>query len=612
MPRPPARRRQLSRGPTPKKHSPRQPKNVISPNSVNQILSKKPEGQRLDNSDDSDGLVTKGNGARRAASQQEVFASGAVARTDKPNAHPTRAQRRKQMQNAMSSQSKSSSPAASRPVSAAPPPKAAPVSTASAVRPPQALPVSSRTPLREDSVLNGIRPRKRQNSILRSPEFNDSTLDSSLLLPQDENSVLVLPKHASATNTPASAPQSSASKKRKLDVNDVPVVAPTSAADDQETQLPAPPKSVLKSSAKKQHRQHDLDDTTDIMAPPMSSSSEHSSPQKPPPANSKKTKSKPAPVTLTTQQLQAQLMPKRRNKQLRERKTTLKDFDIPSDTDPSSENQHEDTSFLAPSKRKSTRRATTANTSKKMQPTMRRKGPPAASTERSKATRQKKPTKSTAPPSPSPRARSPAAEDHTNTSAKSPLQQSSPVIIEVVPTADDSDIPSSPPQSTTRNVRSTRAGVRRKQLSTSSIANKRQNTGSRLQLSSHASAKGRRGGKVLSIVGGDVEADKENTPTTVEEGESDIIEVQLGRGNVSELSDDGLGLGMSDGLDEAQDDDAEITLPSPPPAKRRKGATTTTAPTRKTFGGRWAAIDDFEMDFEEVSRGSWSSDPLAR
>lgn len=121
----------------------------------------------------------------------------------------------------------------------------------------------------------------------------------------------------------------------------------------------------------------------------------------------------------------------------------------------------------------------------------------------------------------------------------------------------------------------------------------------------------------MSIAGGDVEANKENTPTTVEDGESDVIEVQLGRGNVAELSDDGLDIDMGDGLDEAQDDDAEITLPSPPPAKRRKGGaagteTTTTTTKKKTFGGRWAAIDDFEMDFEEVSCGSWSSDPLAR
>jgi hypothetical protein len=189
------------------------------------------------------------------------------------------------------------------------------------------------------------------------------------------------------------------------------------------------------------------------------------------------------------------------------------------------------------------------------------------------------------------------------------------MIIEVVSTANN-DIPSSPPQAlpkaTARSGRTTRGGIQRNQLANTSTANKQQNTGSRLQRSSYASGKGKRGGKALSIAGGNVEADKENTPTTIDEGESDVIEVQLGRGNVSEMSDDGLGLEMSDELAGGDENDSELSLPSPPPAKRRKGPTMTKAPTKKTFGGRWAAIDDFEMDFEEVSRGSWSSDPLAR
>lgn len=92
------------------------------------------------------------------------------------------------------------------------------------------------------------------------------------------------------------------------------------------------------------------------------------------------------------------------------------------------------------------------------------------------------------------------------------------------------------------------------------------------------------------------EEDKENSPHSAEEldaDESEVVEVQIGRGGGGNLA------GENEDVDEGS------SLPSPPPPKKEK---------KKAYGGRWAAIDDFEMDFEDVSLGSQasSSDVMAR
>ena len=92
------------------------------------------------------------------------------------------------------------------------------------------------------------------------------------------------------------------------------------------------------------------------------------------------------------------------------------------------------------------------------------------------------------------------------------------------------------------------------------------------------SRQGLSSGKVTTV-----EEDKENSASLSEpdehEGAASEIEVQVGRGLERQLDDD-------------------MSLPSPP---------------KKKLGGKWGAIDDFEMDFEEVSWGSESaSDPAVR
>jgi hypothetical protein len=528
--RPPARLRQQPQPASPRRKGVKT--NTLSPGAVNQLTAHKPLGKRLADSDDSDELVTRGNGRRRARAAQtvDVYSSGALGKGDVPNSHPTRAQRKKSLEQALNSGKKpSKSPLGpnAREAHSGPTNISSPLQTstalsrAPAVQPPS---VARPTPLREDSILNGIKPRKRQNSILLEPSLDESTL-GSFALPEDENSPLNLPRQKPLTQSPQTRTPAagSSSKKRKLGADDVPTTPAESsripvAPPKEHTTEPRLPSVSRTTPAPADRKNLDVapdHDETDIMAPPMSSSSEHSSPGRPPAAAPQrhKTKSKAPPVSLTTADLQARLMPTKRQKALRARNKTS-EFDIPSDSPEDAEaqsNGEDDSTFLGPGKRRATRAA-------------RQPAASAAPKKNAKATRRKVPgskakqslKQSTTPETPllSSPSRSLDQPDQNETPAKSPSQLSS---ISVV----------TPPQRVPHGRRGYKStGVR-----------------------------GRAGGSPLKQVHG-----KEN------EGDDD--------GSVG---------------------DDEVKLPSP----------------RKKYGGKWAEIDDFEMDFEDVIVDI-SSDPLAR
>jgi hypothetical protein len=103
MPRAPLRRRQQIRNaPALRGYSfTRIPSSSPAKADLAKKLANKPIGPRPTDSDDSDRLVVKGNGRRgRHAPRQEIYASGAVGTGDEPGNHPTRAQRKKSLSNA--------------------------------------------------------------------------------------------------------------------------------------------------------------------------------------------------------------------------------------------------------------------------------------------------------------------------------------------------------------------------------------------------------------------------------------------------------------------------------------------------------------------------------
>lgn len=541
MPRGPSRLRQQSRPVSPIRGS-GQNNNKPNPRVVqNQRLAHKPLGKRNADSDDSDELVTKGQGRTRGrpVPTVEVYASGALGTGDKPNSHPTRAQRRKQFEQARRNGTKAqTSPSAPSVMSQAKTPRSKPSplhasevpSPAPAVQSPQTLPYPRPTPLREDSILNGIKPRKRQNSILMEASLDESTM-GSFALPEDENSPLHLPKQKQSTESPRSQPPSatSSSKKRKLGLDDLPSTAADASRTSNlsthesapEPELPTQSIHTLRTPGQKQRRRTLDQDEADIMAPPMSSSSEHSSPAKPAPVVSKrsKAKAKAPPAALSTQELQAQLMPAKPQKVLRAR-NKRGEFDISSDSPENDEQPPEgedDSTFLGPSKRRSTQ-----------------------TTRRQPSTAPAKSTKSVHRAAPDKNKKK--AKTKQSTTPAPLLLASTRSRRAVVPSSEEEDPPAKSPS----------------QLSIISVASPPQRTRPRDNKST--AGKARRGGSPLKW--------------------------SLGKENLGDGDDDESVSGGSEGL----------KLPSP----------------RKQYGGKWAEIDDFEMDFEDVVVGDVSSDPLAR
>lgn len=250
MPRAPLRRRQPNRnGALP--HS-RQtiPNSTPVRRELEKKLAHKPVAQRPNDSDDSDRLVVKGNGRRgRNVQKQEIYASGGVGKGDKPGAHPTRAQRRKSLvqatkevlakaqQDAPASMSSESVRPAQRSLLAnchadkvtqaqRQEPGRAAISS-SAVKAPASIPRSvQHTPTRETSILGTLKPRRRQPSILQALEPDSSSFDlddEEQFLPDMESTPTEPSTALNVSSTPATnLSLSSSSKKRKFGSTDKP------------------------------------------------------------------------------------------------------------------------------------------------------------------------------------------------------------------------------------------------------------------------------------------------------------------------------------------------------------------------------------------------------
>ncbi|KAI1609197.1 hypothetical protein EDD37DRAFT_653340 [Exophiala viscosa] len=245
MARGPLRRRQNYRNAPSPVYGRKVPNSSPAKLELEKKLAHKPVGKRPVDSDDSDRLVVKGNGRRgRNATTQEFYASGAVASGDKPGAYPSRVQRRQNMTrdtqeilaNAQQSAQKdaaSGPPTTKRPLrevnglSGGEHEKAALSKTvpASTIKAPRGLPRSAQpTPSRETSVLGTLKPRRRQPSILQDLGLDSSTLDledEDQFLPDDESTPFTLPKTHNASITPATdSPYTSSSRKRKYGSSD--------------------------------------------------------------------------------------------------------------------------------------------------------------------------------------------------------------------------------------------------------------------------------------------------------------------------------------------------------------------------------------------------------
>ncbi|KAK6364166.1 hypothetical protein LTS17_012435 [Exophiala oligosperma] len=404
MPRPALRRRHLNRNaPTPR-YGGKIPNSSPAKVELEKKLAHKPVGQRPTDSDDSDRLVVKGSG-RRTRQRQEIFASGAVGSGDTPGAYPSRAQRRKNMiqdtrdilANAQQTSSEHVADAPSEqsrqdgnaPLTNGKVRKASsikqgisaptPAVVSSAVKAPATLLGSAQpTPSRETSILGNLKPRRRQPSILQDLGNDSSTFDladEEQFLPDDESTPYNLSKSHNAPITPATnSPQlSTSSKKRKFGSSDPvqshmdngrtssPLATMDATTASPQPALPPMPASALRQSGRKCRERAEEED--DILAPPESSSSSSpSSPAKISPGQpaKKTTRAKPSEpsTTMTTEQLRALMMPTKRRKTTRGRTRLLGEFDVPMDSDANSDNvetfdddEGDESSFL-PTQRK--------------------------------------------------------------------------------------------------------------------------------------------------------------------------------------------------------------------------------------------------------------------
>lgn len=404
MPRAPLRRRQVNHPRPVLRASKRIPNSSPAKAELAQKLAHKPLGIRPTDSDDSDRLVVRGNGGRRGRyiPRQEIYASGAVADGDKPGNYPTRAQRRKNMNNVTkeiiadeqrelqkNGVSVSASPSQKRqqlmensplvnghvnkPTAAKNIANSSPIAPSSIAKPPGSIlrPVQA-TPARENSILGSLKPRRRQPSILQNLDHDSSSFDledEEKFLPDDESTPPNQPEAQCPIQTPStSSPIVSSSRKRKFGASDPldptehesvrnltnsPLWAVREPQVSLEPSLPTIPSSALRDPGKKQREKiHD----EDVMALPESSSSPAPTPAKneAPIATKKSRKkaSKPLP-SMTTKELQATMMPSKRHPTARERRRNRGDFEIPADSDsePEEASEEEDVSNFLPFKR---------------------------------------------------------------------------------------------------------------------------------------------------------------------------------------------------------------------------------------------------------------------
>lgn len=251
MPRAPLKRRHLHRNAPVPRVAKKIPSSSPARSELEKKLAHKPVGQRPTDSDDSDRLVVKGNGRRsRNVPRQEIYASGAVAAGDKPGNYPTRAQRKKNMTQATTAVNEKRNaqieeepiPTSKQPLEFRPnSPLANGITTkstsakqhtavisnvsSSAMKPPgSGLRSTQPTPTRENSILGALKPRRRAPSILQHLDHDSSSFDledEDKFLPDAESTPLNLSKPSNAASTPA--PQSShvtSSLKRKRGSSD--------------------------------------------------------------------------------------------------------------------------------------------------------------------------------------------------------------------------------------------------------------------------------------------------------------------------------------------------------------------------------------------------------
>lgn len=560
-------------------------------------LASKPIGQRPTDSDDSDRLVVKGNGRRgRSVAKQEIYATGAVGAGDKPGSYPTRAQRKRSLnddtnevlarrqsqerKNEDSTLDSSISPkhhksslangvvnkSTSMPQLAAQPT----TTISSATKAPGSiLRTTQPTPARETSFLGSLKPRRRQPSILQQIDHDSSSfgLDGEEeFLPDAVSSPLNLSNTRTTLSTPNTAStQPSTTRKRKLgqsdplqpteDLNQSMSRSPLSTRHPRsltpEPSLPSVPVSTLRASGLK--LRDGLVDGVDIMAPPQSSSSPVPSTVEAkasvrPKNTRKKAPVKPAPA-MTTEELQAAMMPTKRRRTARERtRTKPTEFEIPADSDSPDHELDEDFSFLPTRRGRKPRKGREATSTTQQRPG---NGKPGRATAGGKQ-------KSTA-----------------NPTAK--LKQSTRNLITTTITTSAVLSPS-----TSRRNRETKSPS---QLSSIAASTTTRSTKASISATAPEPAPGsavpskkRYGGSPNPRAGGRHLADKENQPSSTDPF----------RGEDSDGGDD------SRSLSDAPVEKTTVALPR----------------------NKWADIDAWDMDFEEIEvmtpSGSGGSSPMKR
>lgn len=313
MPRPAIKRRKqnsFSKS-SPRRHGGGPPDASAHREYLQKKLANVKVGSKPENSDDSDGIVTSRPGRNRRAI--EIYASGGVAKGDKPGAFPTKSQRTRSLrgdtEEILSQRSRSTSRAAS--VTSTRSAQAIPAQqkedsgtndTTSAKR--QKITKSeantngaSPNVQTETSVLGVIKPRKRQKSILETMGIGYDSLgpDSSAIHGDEEERFLPdevsTPAQVSSNGVRSNAAQTTSSLKRKR--------GEAVVSQRQQQQAPARSSSPLSSLTSQQRTPEDVQpeiprptrsqqrklSTTqraskafnDIMAPPESSDSEDSS-----------------------------------------------------------------------------------------------------------------------------------------------------------------------------------------------------------------------------------------------------------------------------------------------------------------------------------------------
>ncbi|KAK5096996.1 hypothetical protein LTR70_002201 [Exophiala xenobiotica] len=362
MPRPPVKRRRQNSfiAQSPKRRHALVPDQRQAREQHEKKLLQKPVGKRPDNSDDSDDIVTSRTTGRNRK-RQEIYASGAVAKGDKPGAYPTKAQRtrtiRQHTEEILSQRSRSASRASSvdkenHPKKAAT--KAGDTTSAKKGKLDGTSTKSSgvtHTSQAEVSVLGKIKPRKRQASILQLIEQDNDGLtintdDEAEFLPDEVST----PVNTAKPIVPSPQVNGASPLKRKRG-SDQPQAASPGAVSNPfrlpQDQLPQPTRAQQRVLNKKQK------DQDDVMAPPESSDDESvdGQPAQAFPSGSKKQRQPPAP---STEQLQ-DLMPSKKLKS-RIRRRQQNEFDIPDDSDTGEGSDAEkDHSAFLPSKSRKTK-----------------------------------------------------------------------------------------------------------------------------------------------------------------------------------------------------------------------------------------------------------------